>query len=95
MGTPDGVRCTDLGAIWAVYSPLSGQTLMLNTEAVAMLEVLQDQPGDLVSVCKALAADGHHESAALEASCRGAWVQLVDSGLLQLAVPASYRFRQV
>lgn len=88
MRTPDGVRTTDLGPVWAVYSPLSGQTLMLNTEAVAMLEVLRDAPGDLASVCSVLATDGQHEADAIEAMCSGAWQQLLDAGLLEPALAA-------
>lgn len=87
LRTPEGTQSTDLGPVWAVYSPLSGQTLMLNTEAVAMLEVLRDAPGDLASVCSILAADGQHDACDIEARCSGAWQQLLDAGLLE-TVPA-------
>lgn len=86
--TPAGVRSTDLGPVWAVYSPLSGQTLMLNTEAVAMLEVLREQPGDLAYVCSVLAAEGQRDPIELEALCRGVWQQLLDAGLLEPATAA-------
>lgn len=85
LRTPAGVRTTDLGTMWAVYSPLSGQTLMLNTEAVAMLEVLRERPGDLVDVCAELARDGMHDAGELEALCRSAWQQLLEAGLLEPA----------
>lgn len=85
MRTPAGVRSTDLGQLWAVYSPLSGQTLMLNTEAVAMLEVLREQPGQLDSVCRILAADSGRDAAELEALCSSAWQQMLDAGLLEPA----------
>jgi len=88
MRTPAGVRSTDLGPVWAVYSPLSGQTLVLNTEAVAMLEVLRDEPGDLAHVCSILAADGQHDAAELEALCGAAWRHLLDAGLLEPATAA-------
>lgn len=85
LRTPVGVRFIDLGHMWAVYSPLSGQTLVLNTEAVAILEVLREQPGDLAHVCSVLANDGQHDPTALEALCRGVWQQLLDAGLLEPA----------
>lgn len=85
LRTPKGVRCTDLGAMWAVFSPLSGQTLMLNTEAVAILEVLRDQPGGLTDVCRALAADGERDARELEALCQDSLALLLDAGLLEPA----------
>ena len=89
MRTPAGVRTTDLGPVWAVYSPLSGQTLVLNTEAVAMLEVLREQPGDLAHVCSVLAGDGQHDPAELETLCCAAWQHLLDTGLLEPATDAN------
>lgn len=86
-----GVRYVDLGPVWAVYSPLSGQTLMLNTEAVAMLEVLREQPGDLAYVCSVLANEGQRDPVELEVLCRGVWQQLLDAGLLQPAAAAGGR----
>jgi len=83
LRTPAGVRAIDLGPVWAVYSPLSGQTLILNTEAVAILEVLREEPGDLAHVCNSLAGDGQHDAGEIEARCHGAWKQLIDAGLLE------------
>ena len=85
LRTPEGVRMTDLGALWGVYSPLSGQTLVLNTEAVAMLEVLRDEPGDLAIVCRALALDAGLGPKDIEDRCRGVWQDLLDAGLLEPA----------
>jgi len=73
----------DLGTMWAAYSPLSGQTLMLNTEAVAILEILRERPGTLVEVCRVLASEGGHSAAELETLCRDAWSNLLEVGLLE------------
>jgi hypothetical protein len=35
-----GVRIEPVGGAWAAFSPLSGETLLLNDEAAAILEVL-------------------------------------------------------
>lgn len=85
MRTPAGVRLTDLGEFWSVFSPLSGQTVLLNTEAVAILEVLREQPGDLPQVCQTLAMDTGLGARELEDRCRGVWQQLLDAGLLEPA----------
>lgn len=69
--------------MWAVYSPLSGQTLMLNTEAVAILEVLRDRPGTLFDACKALSSRAGRDAGDLEQLCLDAWSTLLDVGLLE------------
>ena len=83
MRTPPGVRFTELGELWAVFSPCSGQTLLLNTEAVALLEVLREQPGDLAQVCQTLAMDTDLSARELQERCGDAWQQLLDAGLLE------------
>jgi len=85
MRTPGGVRVADLGALWAVFSPCSGQTLLLNTEAAAILEVLREQPGDLAQVCQTLAMDTDLSASELQERCSDAWQQLLDAGLLEPA----------
>jgi PqqD family protein of HPr-rel-A system len=83
MRLPPGTRVTDLGDFWAVFSPRSGQTLLLNTEAVAILEVLREQPGDLAQVCQTLAMDTDLSAPELQARCGNVWQQLLDAGLLE------------
>ena len=85
MRTPPGVRVTELGDLWGAFSPLSGQTVLLNTEAVAMLEVMREQPGDLAQVCQTLAMDTDLGAPELKQRCAPAWQQLLDAGLLEPA----------
>lgn len=85
MRTPAGVCMIELGALWGAFSPLSGQTVLLNTEAVAILEVLREQPGDLPDVCQTLAMDTGLDAAELLQRSQGVWQQLLDAGLLEPA----------
>jgi PqqD family protein of HPr-rel-A system len=85
MRTPQGVRLKDFGETWSVFSPLSGQTLLLNTEAAALLEVLSEQPGDLARVCQTLAMHTGQDARTLADRCREVWPQLLDAGLIEPA----------
>ncbi len=85
MRTPFGVRMTELDDLWGAFSPLTGQTVLLNTEAVAILEVLREQPGDLAQVCQTLAMDTTLDATELMERCAHAWQQLLDSGLVEPA----------
>lgn len=77
-----GVRFDLVGESWYAYSPLSGETLMLNDESAAVLEVLREAPGDIVSVCRALAADLDADPAELMERIAPAWSLLIDNGLV-------------
>lgn len=83
MRLPPGVRLADLGEFWAVFSPRSGQTLLLNNEAVAILEVLREQAGDLAQVCQTLAMDTELSAHDLQERCGDVWQHLLDAGLLE------------
>ncbi len=85
MRTSAGVRVTDLGALWAVFSPLSGQTLFLNTEAVAILEILRERCCGFAEVCQTLSMDTGLSAEEMQDRCRHAWQQLLDAGLLEPA----------
>lgn len=79
----DGVLMAELGTQWAAYSPRSGQTLMLNLEAVSLLEVLQDQPLTLAQACRVLSHEVDVPVDQIEASVGTAWQQLRAAGLLE------------
>jgi PqqD family protein of HPr-rel-A system len=84
-----GVRAQPLDQTWAVYSSISGDTLQLNDEAVAILEVLAAGPMDEGRVCKQLAADSNTDAAVVAEAIRHAWQQLLQAGLVRcLAVDA-------
>lgn len=67
---------------WAAFSPASGDTLLLNTEAAAILEVLAQGPADTASVCRALAIDAGIEESSIGQALRHAWDSLVSGGLI-------------
>ena len=79
---PTGLLMASLGATWVVFSPLSGETMVLNNESAAILEVLRDQPGDLAAVCDALTADVSLEPAELARTIGSSWTQLIEAGLI-------------
>lgn len=85
LRTPAGVRLTDLGAVWAAFSPLSGQTVLLNTEAAAILEILLEAPCDFAQLCETLAVDAQLSPDDVSARCADSWQQMQDAGLLEPA----------
>jgi PqqD family protein of HPr-rel-A system len=78
-----GVRVESLGRAWAAFSPASGETLLLNDEAAALLEVLTDGPAHCDAVCAALAVDGDVAVAQIHAAMGDSWQQLLQAGLLR------------
>lgn len=77
-----GVLVEPLGEVWAAFSPASGETLILNNESVAMLEILDTGPATGVAVAGALADDiGLPESEVLPL-VEAAWQRLVEAGLV-------------
>lgn len=83
-----GTRFESLGDSWAAYSGLSGETLLLNTEAAAVLECLAVGAADESEVVAALAFDTGACAADLNAALRHVWEQLTGAGLIE-AVKAS------
>lgn len=79
-----GARVEALAHAWAAYSPLSGETLQLNTEAAAILELLAEGPMDESVVCEALAADSRTEPALVAEAICHAWDQLIVAGLIRV-----------
>lgn len=87
-GLVDGVRVEALGDAWAAYSPLSGETLVLNTEATALLEHLSGGAADEAAVSAALALDAGADPAEVKEALRHTWGQLTGAGLVE-AIAAS------
>jgi PqqD family protein of HPr-rel-A system len=79
----NGVRVESLSQTWVAFSPRSGDTLQLNDEAVAILELLASEPMDEGKVCKELAEDSHTDVAVISVAIRHAWEQLLQAGLVQ------------
>lgn len=78
-----------IGAGWAAFSPVSGETLLLNDEAAAVLEVLGDGPATLHAICAALASDSQTPAAEVEARIADSWEQFVRAGLVRRSEAAA------
>lgn len=77
-----GVRLKELGDSWAAYSPLSGETLQLNTEAASVLECLAEGPADATSIARCLANELSIEPNQIEIALQPVWHQLEAAGLI-------------
>lgn len=79
-----GVLVEPLGQIWAAFSPASGDTVLVNDECAAVLEVLLLEPGDTERVCSALAADNQLDGPSLQTMVESSWPRLIEAGLVQV-----------
>jgi PqqD family protein of HPr-rel-A system len=78
-----GVRVEPVGDGWAAFSALSGETLLLNDEAAAILEVLSAHEAlDAQAVCAALARDSGLAPQEIDARIRDTWALLASTGLV-------------
>jgi PqqD family protein of HPr-rel-A system len=80
-----GLCVESVGSGWAAFSPVSGETLLLNDEAAAVLEVLSDGPATRGTVCAALASDSGTPAAEIEERLAESWEQFVRAGLVRLS----------
>lgn len=85
--TRPGVRAEPIGDLWAVYSPASGDTTLLNDEAAAYLELLAEQPRGAADAARVLAAEIEADPATVGAHVADAFHALETSGLIE-ALPA-------
>jgi PqqD family protein of HPr-rel-A system len=79
----EGLELAPLGDVWAAFSPISGETALLNDESAAILECLRDGPADLDAVSAALALDCGLPAEQLAAMLETHWPSLIGSGLLR------------
>lgn len=79
----EGVRIASLDNAWAAFSALSGDTLMLNTEAAAILELLAEGPADAVQVAQAMADETGSGVAEVGIALLHVWQQLLAAGLVE------------
>jgi PqqD family protein of HPr-rel-A system len=80
----EGVRVESVGEGWVAYSALSGETLQLNTEAAAVLELLAQGPLREADICNSLANDAQTDVAEISEALRHVWDQLVTTGLVRV-----------
>lgn len=82
-GRRDGVAVEPVGDIWAAYSPASGETILLNNESAAVLEVLAAGPATTRQVAEQLAQDTGDDAGALHDLVASCWPTLIENGLVQ------------
>lgn len=78
-----GTLVAPVGHLWAAFSPLSGETTVLNDESAAILEVLADGPRSLEDLCASLAADTGQPPDELAPIIEACWPRLIDAGLVR------------
>lgn len=79
-----GVLLEDLGPAWAAFSPLSGETHLLNDEAALLLECLAlVGPAEAHLVAREMATDTDQPCAEVERSLHGVWDQLIEAGMVR------------
>ena len=78
-----GVLVEPVGHMWACYSPLTGETALLNDECAAMLEVLEAGQQTSAQVCDVLAQDSGQAAASLAPAVNASWTRLIEAGLVR------------
>ncbi len=79
----EGVRLEPMGDFWVAYSPWSGLTTLLNTQSVAILEILGVDGATLSEVASALAESTGDDVGRIEGMVRAHLPDLQDAGLLE------------
>ncbi|NJN00400.1 MAG: HPr-rel-A system PqqD family peptide chaperone [Aquincola sp.] len=79
-----GLRVEPIGQGWAAFSPRSGETVLLNDEAAALLEVLADKPASLDTLCATVAHDTALTAPEIRSRVDESWQQFVHAGLVLL-----------
>ncbi len=78
-----GTLIEPLGDIWVAFSPLSGETALVNDASVAILEILGNAPMSEDDVYDALAADTGLGRPEVAATIAPSWEKLIESGLVR------------
>jgi PqqD family protein of HPr-rel-A system len=76
------LRVEPVGDGWAAFSPRSGETLLLNDEAAALLEILADGPASLHQICEFLSRDAGVPASDIRSRVNESWDQFVRAGLV-------------
>ena len=79
----EGILVEPVGHLWAAFSPVSGETALLNDESASILEVLEIEPANSKGVCALLSADSGIEPGELLELVKGSWPQLIEAGLVR------------
>ena len=88
-GPVAGVLLEPLGELWAAFSPLSGETVLLNDVSAAILEILSEGQLDSEGVCALLAADTGQDPSIVYDVVGGCWTSLVNAGLVRVCASSA------
>jgi PqqD family protein of HPr-rel-A system len=80
-----GVLVEPVGAHWAAFSPVSGETHLLNDEAAAILEILDGRTLTDDALIDAIAADCAAPRSAVQGPVAASWAALIAAGLVREA----------
>ena len=80
----EGVLIEPMGAVWAAFSPSSGETSLLNDESAAILELLEHGGATTNEVCSKLTADVGLATSDLLCAVEDSWGHLIDAGLVHV-----------
>lgn len=72
-----------MGQLWAAFSPLSGETTVLNDEGAAVLEILRSGWMTQAQLCSLLADDTGQAVSEITPVVQACWPRLLESGLVQ------------
>lgn len=81
-----GLSIEPLGDGWVAFSPLSGETMFLNDQCAAIIEVLSEASSDRRAVCGVLSDDAQVSVEQVADVIGQSWAQLVEGGLI-VALP--------
>lgn len=79
----DGTIVEFLGRIWVAYSPATGETVLLNNESAAILEILESGCASPVEVCSQLSADSGIPVEELLSVVEASWPRLIEAGFVR------------
>jgi PqqD family protein of HPr-rel-A system len=86
----EGALVETVGHLWAAYSPVTGETTLLNDESAAILEVLDPGPAGTEQVCAQLGIDSGLSADELAPIVDASWASLIEAGLVRaLPEPAT------
>jgi PqqD family protein of HPr-rel-A system len=83
-----GVALEPIGSSWAAFSPLSGETHLLNDTSAAILECLAERGAMPVdALCAELATLSGMTDADVADICAASWPTLVRAGVIRMHGP--------
>lgn len=85
----EGILIEALGSAWAAFNSASGETVLLNDESAAILEVLASGTASLTELCVALSADAGVPVPSLRQLVESGWPVLLEAGLVCEVLPTS------